>query len=123
MIRCGTARLPFAPALTLRHDLEIARRSSCGRELRHELAEHLVAWPECLLLAIEHDERLVAHGKRRAPVRNENDDRAARLEALHGLGECILAFAVEIGGGLVELHQKRLAVQRARERDALALAG
>ena len=38
-------------------------------------------------------------------------------------GERLVAFGVEIGVGLVEHDQERVAVERARKRDALALAG
>ena len=48
---------------------------------------------------------------------------AARAHAENGLGERLLAFGVEIGIGLVEHDQERLAVERAGERDPLLLAG
>ena len=50
-------------------------------------------------------------------------DPAARAHAENGLGERLLAFGIEIGIGLVEHDQERLAVERARERDALPLSG
>ena len=49
--------------------------------------------------------------------------RAARAKAEDGAGQRFVAFGIEIGIGLVEHDQERIAIKRARERDALRLAG
>ena len=61
--------------------------------------------------------------ERAGPVRNDDRDAAARLDAFDRLGEGGLALAVEIGVRLVHHHQERIAVERAGQADALALAG
>ncbi len=55
------------------------------------------------------------------PVRDNDRDAAAAAHGQHRLGERALSFDVEAGVGLVEHHQKRRAIERTRERDALAL--
>ncbi len=55
-------------------------------------------------------------------MRDDDHDPAARPNAENGLGERLLAFGVEIGIGLVEHDQERLAVERARERNSLLLS-
>ena len=56
-------------------------------------------------------------------MRHHDDDAAALAHAEDCLRERLVAVGVEIGIGLVEHDQERVAVERARERDALALAG
>ena len=56
-------------------------------------------------------------------MRDDDNDRAARLELAQRILQGGFALAVEIGVGLVEHDQERIAVERARERDALALSG
>ena len=56
-------------------------------------------------------------------MRDDDHDPAARPHAENGAGERLLAFGIEIGVGLVEHDQERLAVERARERDPLPLSG
>ena len=69
----------------------------------------------------EHQD-VVANGEHRRPVRDQHDDGAARLEVGDGLAQGQLALVVEIGVRLVEHDQERVAIERARQRDALALS-
>ncbi len=55
-------------------------------------------------------------------VRDEQDG-AARSQALDGLGDDVGARPVEVGGRLVEDHERRVAQERPRQCDAPALAG
>ena len=55
------------------------------------------------------------------PVR-DHDRRAALAETLDGALHLPLGFGIERGGGLVEQDDRRVLEQRARDRDALALA-
>ena len=64
---------------------------------------------------------MVAHGEHRWPVRDQHDNGAARLEVDDGLAQGDLALGVEIGIRLVEHDQEGIAIQGARQRDALAL--
>ena len=56
-------------------------------------------------------------------MRDDDHDAAALAHAEDGAAQRLVALGVEIGIGLVEHHQERIAVERARERDALRLAG
>ena len=56
-------------------------------------------------------------------MRHHHDNALARPHADNGARERLVAFGVEIGVGLVEHDQERVAVERARERNALRLAG
>ena len=54
----------------------------------------------------------------------DDDHRSAALQAMaDGAVERRLAFGIEVGIGLVEHEQHRIAKERARQREALALAG
>ncbi len=64
----------------------------------------------------------VGHVQQRRPVRDE-DHGAPRREALHCFEHLLLGLSVEVGGRLVEQQQRRVAQERAGQRDALALAG
>ncbi len=54
---------------------------------------------------------------------NHDHDAAARAYFHNRLGQRLVALGVEVGIRLVEHHEERIAIERARERDALALAG
>ena len=54
---------------------------------------------------------------------NDHHDATAGANSENGLGECLFAFGIEIGIGLVEHDQERLAVESAGERDSLLLSG
>ena len=56
-------------------------------------------------------------------MRDQHDDAAARPHPGERAVEGGLAVAVEIGIGLVEHHHEGIAIERARQPDALALAG
>ena len=53
---------------------------------------------------------------------DHDDDAAARPNAQNGAGQGVVAVAIEIGIGLVENDQERIAVKRPGEPDPLALA-
>ena len=86
---------------------------------RHDLG----ARAEPLHRAVAQHQHLVDAAQQRRPVRDDDDGHAVGLQDLERAHQRLLAFVVEVGVRLVEHHQARLAVQRARERDALALAG
>ena len=79
--------------------------------------------PELLLAALGHDQNVVDAGDGARPMRDHHDDAAARAHAEDGAGQRLVAFRVEVGIGLVEHDQERIAIERARQRDALRLAG
>ncbi len=83
--------------------------------------QDLIARPERLLLAVGENEHLLAGRKRRRPMGDQHHDGAARLHVEDRPLQRRLALAVEVGVGLIEDDQERLAVDGARERDALAL--
>ena len=57
------------------------------------------------------------------PMRDDHHDGAALARAADRAGQRLVAFGIEIGIRLVEHDQERIAVERARQRDALRLAG
>ena len=56
-------------------------------------------------------------------MRDNDDDAVARAHAENRARQCFLAFGIEIRIRLVEHDQERIAIKRARKRDALRLAG
>ena len=117
---CRHVRAARAPAAA--PSTEPRARRGRRRRLQH-LAQHLVLRPEGLRAAVRHHQDQVDGGERARPVRDDDDDAAARAHAEDGAGQRLLALAVEIGVRLVEHDQERVAVERAGQRDALALAG
>src|SRR5689334_1092781 len=92
------------------------------RACQHFL-HNLVARPERLLQAVREHQDLVADGQRGWPVRDQDDDRAAVLRGRNRLMERRLALVVEVRVRLVEYDQERIAIESARQRDALPLPG
>jgi hypothetical protein len=82
----------------------------------------LVAAAEGLNGAIGHHQQLVRLGDEPAFVRHHHDGRAGRLEACDRLGQRLIAGRVEVGVGLIENDDRRITVERPRERNALAHA-
>ena len=66
---------------------------------------------------------MIDAGDRARPMGDDDDDAAAVAHAHDGLAERFVALGVEIGVRLVQHDQERIAVERARERDALRLPG
>ena len=93
-----------------------------GRVVADLLAQHLVARPEGLDDALVHHEQQVAFRDRRRAVRHDDDDAAVGLDLADRVHQRLAALAVEVRVRLVEHHERRVAVERAGERDALALA-
>ena len=99
------------------------RRRRRDRPLQH-LAEHLVLRPERLHAAVLHHQQhdrpprspigRCATTTTMPPRSRTPQDRA---------GQRLVALGVEIGVGLVEHDQERIAIERARQRDALRLPG
>ena len=56
-------------------------------------------------------------------MRDDNDNAAACTDAEDRSGQSLVALTVEIGIRFIENHKERIAVERPRERDALALSG
>ena len=54
-------------------------------------------------------------------VRDQDDGRARHLDRAEGCDQCVLAIAVEVGIGLVQYKEWRVAVECPRQADALAL--
>ena len=69
---------------------------------------------------LQHRELVELRHQRRA-MPDHDGGHAARLELCERGAQRRFALRVEIGVGLVQHHQPRIAVQRSRERDALAL--
>ena len=86
------------------------------------LGQDLVLRPEGLLRSSHHCQHVVHSRQRAWSMRDDDHDPAARANAENGLGERLLAFGIEIGIGLVEHDQERLAVESARERNSLLLS-
>ena len=55
-------------------------------------------------------------------MRDHDDDAAVLAQGADGAHQAVLAVGIEIRIGLVEHHQERIAVNRARQPDALALS-
>ena len=96
---------------------EVQRPS--GRQVRQDV----LARPEPLEAPVREAQDLVRQAENGRPVADEHDGRARRLQRLHRAGERALRRGIEVGARLVEHHEARRAEHRARERDALALAG
>jgi hypothetical protein len=102
------------------HDLQWYRRSG---GLTPQLGERLVPRPEELRPSVDHHQHEVDAGERAGPVRDHDGDTASRPHPCNRLGQRFLAFGIQIGIGLVEHHQERLAVERTRQSNSLLLAG
>ena len=89
----------------------------------HHLGQHRVLGSERLHAPLGHHHQLVDAGERAGAMRDDDDDAAARAHAHNGLRQRLIAVGVEIGVGLVEHDQERIAVERAGQRDALPLSG
>src|SRR5215831_19044651 len=61
--------------------------------------------------------------KRARAMRDDDHDPPACAHAQDRAGERLVAFTVEIGIGLIQHDQERIAIERARERDPLPLPG
>jgi len=92
----------------------------CGR-LRSD-AENLVLRTERLYCAAAHDEDLVEAGKRRRAMCDDDGNAAARPHGLDSARQCRVALRIKVGVGFIEHNKERIAVERAGERDTLALA-
>ena len=98
--------------------------SGAGQRRRlHQLGQDLVLRTERLLTALLHHQQEIDAGDRARPMRDDDDDAAARATREDRLGQGFVAFGIEIGIRLVEHDQERIAVERARQRDALRLTG
>ncbi len=95
---------------------------SPGRRRQH-LGEHLVLRPESLRPAVGHHQNEVDRGERARAVRDHDDDAPAGPGREDRLGQGLLPLGVEVRVRLVEHDQEGIAVERARKRNALALAG
>src|SRR5262249_60181563 len=105
----------------LADDFEIAR--CCWRSaVRKNLAQNLVARSETLLHAVGQHKELVASGECCWPVRDQHNDRSARLEIDDRLVQGRLALAVEVRVRLVEDDKERVGIQGACERDQVPRA-
>ena len=104
------------------HDLRagLDRRDDVRPE---HLAQHFFLLAEGGDAAVDHGERHVDAFERARPVRDDDGDAAAPAHRQDRLGQRRVALGVEVGVGLVEDDEERVAIERAGERDALALAG
>ena len=109
----------FFPASRFGHDLDRRRR----RDALQHLAEHGFLRPERLHAAVLQHQQLIDRLDADRPVRHHDHDGAALARAAHRTRQRLVALAVEIGVRLVEHDQERIAVERARQRHALGLAG
>jgi hypothetical protein len=109
-----------AQALPFRHDLERA----CGGWLlaiKH-LGNDFVLRAECYGAAFLHRQKEIDASDRARPMRNHDCDSPAGADGENGLGQGGIALGIEVGVGLVENHQERIAIERACERNALCLS-
>ena len=88
-----------------------------------QLRQNFVARAHGVDAAVDHGEHLVDAGERARPMRHHDHDAAARAHAQDRLRQRLVAVGIEIGIRLVQHDQERIAIERARQRDALALAG
>ena len=86
-----------------------------------ELLENLLPGAERLYPALVEHQHVIDRGHRAWPVGDHDRDAAAGANPADGVAQCLLAVCVEIGIGLVEYHQERVVIERARQRDALTL--
>src|ERR1700761_475203 len=111
-----------------------ARSSSCASLFRHfqgpgrrgrrrQPREDLLFRSELLLAALGHDQNIVDTGNGTRTMGYHDRDGATRPQAENGPGQRFVAFGVEVRIGLVENDQERIAIESARERDALGLSG
>src|SRR5215203_6954974 len=94
-----------------------------GRGGTHDFAQDFITRTEGLRLALVHHEHQINSRKRTWPVSDDDDGATARAHASNGGREGLLARGVEVGIGLVENHQERIAVERAGQGKTLPLAG
>src|SRR5262245_560765 len=69
-----------------------------------------------------HCKKQIDPGDRARSVRDHDHDAAAGAHAENGLGQCRVAFGIQIGIRLVKNNQEGIAIERARERDSLCLS-
>src|SRR5215207_5647339 len=100
--------------------LRIDRCAGACRAAEH-LVQHLVLRSEGLGFPIRHHQNEIDAGERARAVRDHHDDAAAGARAQDRLGQRLLSLGVEVGVRLVKHEQERVAVERARKRDALPL--
>ena len=74
------------------------------------------------LALVEHDDAARAHLEQRAVVRREEHRGPALVDLLEEAEDVDRELRVEVAGGLVGEDERRLADDRARDRDALLLA-
>ena len=89
---------------------------------RTQLRQHLVAWPVGLHHAVAQHQHPVGHRQNARAVRDQEHRAPLGLKPLDGLHQGRLAHIVEVGVGLIQHHQHRVAIHRTRQTDALALA-
>ena len=100
------------------NDLERLRRAA----LEH-FGERFFLRAELDLPPLVHREDQIEAGDGARPMRDHHDNSFACPHPDNGARERLVAFGVEVRVGLIEHDQKRVAVERARERNALRLAG
>ena len=90
--------------------------------IQHGFPQNLVLRPKRLHLSVGQDHQKIESRQRRWPVRNHHNDGATRANRGNRLGERRVALRIEVGVWLVENDQKWIAIERARQCHALALA-
>ena len=108
-----------------RHELPtvvVANHREWRRSSRPEhLAQHLIPRPKGLLSALVQNQNLIHRSKRAGTMRDHDDDTAAGTNALRSPASGPLRPRVEIGVGLVQNDEEWIAIERAGERNSLAL--
>src|SRR6185437_4245232 len=92
-----------------------------GRRGTVELGDDLATVAEEVDGAVAQYEKLVGEGEDVRTMRDDDDRCSQRLEVCDGLKQPLLAVGVETGVRLVEDDEARIAEERARQSDALAL--
>jgi len=95
------------------------RRAGC----LGDAIEDFLFRPELLLATFAHDEDIVDAGDGARTVGDDDDDSPACPHPEDGTGQRFIALRVEVGIGFVEHDQEGIPIKRARQRDALRLAG
>jgi hypothetical protein len=78
---------------------------------------------ELLLAPLGHDQNVIGAGDGARAMGDHHRDAAAGAHAEDGAGQRLVAFRVEVRIRLVEHDKERIAIERARQADALRLAG
>jgi hypothetical protein len=96
----------------------VVRRQLCRSQER----QYRLGLAECLQATFVEHQHVVHGAQQRRSVRDDDDDPSAGANPADRLDQSTLTFIIEVGIRLIEHHEKRIAIEGARQRDALALS-